>query len=110
MTGDQPGNRVRADGRACSAGSLRITGCSGNFAIGPGLTGWNFKQSPPDLPAERGPIERQFYRAAIAKDATMIEAFRQGTDIHSVTASKVFGVFINAAKSPESKAMRWASK
>ena len=30
--------------------------------------------------------------AAIANDATMIEAFRNGTDIHTVTASKVFVV------------------
>jgi DNA polymerase-1 len=30
--------------------------------------------------------------AALANDATMIEAFRNGTDIHTVTASKVFVV------------------
>ena len=30
--------------------------------------------------------------AAIANDATMIEAFRNGTDIHTITASKVFVV------------------
>ena len=30
--------------------------------------------------------------AALSKDATMIEAFRNGTDIHSITAAKVFVV------------------
>ena len=30
--------------------------------------------------------------AALSQDATMMEAFRIGTDIHTITASKVFGV------------------
>jgi DNA polymerase I len=30
--------------------------------------------------------------AALSKDATMIEAFQNGTDIHTITASKVFSV------------------
>ena len=44
--------------------------------------------------------------AALANDATMIEAFRNGTDIHTVTASKVFVV------DPEdvTSAMRRAAK
>lgn len=39
--------------------------------------------------------------AAIANDPTMIEAFRQGTDIHSVTAAKVFGVAEDAVTSEQ---------
>lgn len=39
--------------------------------------------------------------AAIANDATMIEAFRQGTDVHSVTASKVFGVSVDEVSSEQ---------
>lgn len=30
--------------------------------------------------------------AALSRDATMIEAFQQGADIHTITAAKVFGV------------------
>jgi len=39
--------------------------------------------------------------AAIANDPTMIAAFRQGTDIHSVTAAKVFGVAEDAVTSEQ---------
>ncbi len=37
--------------------------------------------------------------AALSGDATMIQAFRDGTDIHSTTASKVFGVALDAVTS-----------
>jgi len=39
--------------------------------------------------------------AAIANDPTMIEAFRRNTDIHSVTAAKVFGVAEDAVTSEQ---------
>ncbi|MDX1679599.1 MAG: DNA polymerase I [Akkermansiaceae bacterium] len=39
--------------------------------------------------------------AAIANDPTMIEAFRQGTDIHAVTAAKVFGVELGEVSSEQ---------
>ncbi len=43
------------------------------------------------LAADYSQIELRII-AALSEDADMIEAFKTGTDIHSVTASKVFGV------------------
>lgn len=39
--------------------------------------------------------------AAIANDPTMIEAFRKGVDIHTVTAARVFGVAEDAVSSEQ---------
>jgi len=44
------------------------------------------------LSADYSQIELRII-AAISKEATMLEAFRTGTDIHTATAAKVFGVF-----------------
>lgn len=46
------------------------------------------------LAADYSQIELRII-AALSKDKDMIEAFSSGTDIHSVTASKVFGVSLN---------------
>lgn len=46
------------------------------------------------LAADYSQIELRII-AALSKDKDMIEAFSSGTDIHSVTASKVFGVGLN---------------
>lgn len=50
------------------------------------------------LSADYSQIELRIM-AAVSGDASMMEAFNQGIDIHSTTASKVFGVELNSVTS-----------
>lgn len=50
------------------------------------------------LSADYSQIELRIM-AAFANDATMIEAFRQGSDIHSITASRLYKVDLSAVDS-----------